>query len=72
MTEQDWLACSDPEVLLKWLQRSKRHRSSERKLRLFSCACCRRIWYLLAEQSREAVEIAEGYADGEVSDKQWK
>src|ERR1700679_3986386 len=49
MTEQDWLACTDPGVLLKWLQRSKRHQISDRKLRLFSCACCRRMWHLLSE-----------------------
>jgi hypothetical protein len=69
MTESEWLECADPDVLLKWLQKSKRHQVSGRKLRLFSCACCRRIWHLLSTSSREAVEIAEAYADGLVSEK---
>src|SRR5215212_1739335 len=38
---------------------------SERKFRLYCCACCRRIWSLLtAPESRKAVEVSEALADG--------
>src|SRR5262245_48335167 len=43
-------------------------RLSERRDRYFSCACCRRIWHLLADEaSRTAVRAAEEYLDGLVT-----
>jgi hypothetical protein len=60
MTGKQWLACSDTKPMLSFLT----GRGSERKLRLFAAACCRRIWELLpSEQDRNAVEIAERFAD---------
>jgi hypothetical protein len=60
MTEQEWLTCADPTPMLEFLG----DRGSGRKLRLLTVACCRRIWPLVMEaQCRQAVEIAERFAD---------
>jgi hypothetical protein len=61
MTEAEWLSGEDPIPMLDFL----RGRASDRKFRLFSTACCRRIWPLLAHDThRRAVERAEQFADG--------
>lgn len=61
MTEKEWLECHEVRPLLDYLV----GRASDRKFRLFGCACCRRVWSSLAdERSRRAVDVAERYADG--------
>jgi hypothetical protein len=62
MTEAEWFTSTDSPAMLSILQGSGR--ASERKLRLFAAACCRRIWHLFQhERSRTAVEKVEQFAD---------
>jgi hypothetical protein len=65
MTEAEWLACMDPTLMLEFL----RGKVSDRKLRLFACACCRRGSVLLTKKCRKSLETAERYADGELSEQ---
>ena len=66
MTEGEWLAATEPRPLLEFL----RGRASDRKLRLFAVACCRRVWHLLADApNRTAVDMAEVFADGGMADE---
>ncbi len=66
MTEREWLACTNPMSMLNFLT----GKASERKFRLFACACCRRIWHLITEPAlQSAIHIAEKYADGKATTK---
>jgi hypothetical protein len=70
MTEAEWLACEDPLDLLLFIRqhRGMRRQTKQRKQRLFSAACCRRIWALISDPaSRASVEVAERFADGLVT-----
>jgi hypothetical protein len=64
MTEAEWLDCRVPDLMLSYLE----GKVSERKLRLFACACCLRIGHLLTvPDCRSAVAVAVRFADGAAS-----
>jgi hypothetical protein len=64
MAQAEWLACTDPKPMFEFLV----GKASDRKPRLFACASCRRIWHLLVdERSRRAIEVAELFIEGDVS-----
>jgi hypothetical protein len=59
--EPEWLACQEPNPMLAALKNG----ASSRKLRLFACACARRLRGKLAnERNRRALTVAEAFADG--------
>ena len=59
MDEQEWLQRTDPKSMLVFAG----GKASERKLRLFGCGCCRRIWQLLDDSRRTMIDEAERIAD---------
>ena len=63
MTPAEWIACTDPEQMLTFVQ----DRTDEARLRLFACGCCRRIWGLIDAPSRDVVKAAEDFARGEIA-----
>jgi hypothetical protein len=70
MTEQEWLEYTDPLPMLEFVK----GKASDRKLRLFAVACCRRIWY--HDQQHEhgdginsAIVTGESFADGLIGKK---
>ncbi len=68
MTEEQWLCCDEPWQMPNFCAQMGRP-ASERKLRLFACACAYRIWDRLPdERCRNAVRVGERLADGDVTE----
>jgi biotin carboxyl carrier protein len=61
MDEEQWLACDNHRVMMHFLH----DKASDRKRRLFACACVRRVWGDLADDAgRKGIEAAEDFVDG--------
>lgn len=79
MTDEDWQGSGDPDPMLRYLIGTNYPRvqaveafpdskASDRKLRLFACACYGRLGHLLPDpRARAAVHVAERFADGEAT-----
>ena len=63
MTEQQWLACSDTQTILKFLATTQKNR----KLRLFAVECRLLLPFISDPHSRKALRLAERYAEGQAS-----
>jgi hypothetical protein len=69
MTEAEWSRSTDPSAMVEFLRVSGR--ASDRRFRLYACACVRRVWPLLRDgRSRDAVEVAEQFIEGRASTEQ--
>jgi hypothetical protein len=66
MSPAEWLTTWGDHQQIEQLQ----WRLSNRKERLFLAACCRQVLHLVPEEPcRLAVEAAEAFADGQISDR---
>lgn len=63
MKEDEWCSSTDLASMLILL----RARASERALRMFGVACCRRVWHLMDSRHRDVIDAAERLADGVLS-----
>jgi hypothetical protein len=64
MTEEEWNSWTNPTAMVVFLQ----DKASNRKMRLYTCACIRRVWaYVRNENDRQGIHLVEQYADGLVS-----
>jgi len=73
MTGSEWQAFTDPVPIL-WILRGRLGDAKvHRRMRLFACACCRRIWHLLQEEGiRELVEASELFADDAIGANEFR
>lgn len=68
MTETEWNSCREPDAMLEYLRTCAK--LSNRKLRLFAAACCRRAWHLFPDpDALRAIEAVELRVDGDIDDE---
>jgi hypothetical protein len=61
MTEQEWLACTDPQAMLDFMF----EQASRRKIELYTSGCYRSVWHLLTdERFRNKMTMRDRYFDG--------
>lgn len=69
MTGAEWQECEEPDRLMNYFSANP----SRRKFRLFTVACCRRIWQVRTARptasQRTAVDLAERLAEGLATDE---
>jgi hypothetical protein len=67
MIEDEWLGSGDLRTMLEFMQASGK--TSDRKFRLFACACCRRIWDRFPDPcNRDLVAAVEDQPNGSFDD----
>lgn len=69
MTEAQWLSSTSPRAMLdslrrEWEKGGEYWAISQRKLRLYACACVRLIWSPMERECARAVQLAEAMVDG--------
>jgi hypothetical protein len=69
VNRRQWLAATSPRGGLDYLcsesVNAHRRKAGRRKLRLFTCACADRVWHLIPDPFRRAVELGERLCEGE-------
>lgn len=72
MLENEWLECGDPYTMLRTIvdrisgrQKHLINRISDRKLRLFACACCRLLQNDMTQSDYHSIDLAERWSNGE-------
>ena len=64
VTEAEWLACDDPRPMVEFLN----GKASNRKLRLFACACCCHIpGFFESAPDRLGLELTERNVEGQAA-----
>jgi hypothetical protein len=74
LNEAEWLAAPHLIWMVSYLLNEQRDRPGEnRRHILFGCACCRSAWDMIqSDAARRLVELAEDYADGKLSEAEFK
>jgi hypothetical protein len=68
MNEQEWLTCTDPQLMLDFMF----ERTSRRKIELYTSGSYRLVWHLLPdERFRNKMDVRERYFDGVATEEEF-